>query len=75
MTRHLKLVPIGNSTGIIIPKDVLNRLRLEQGDLLSLGETPGGFELRASDPEFDAQMTVAREVMKRRKRALSELAK
>ncbi len=75
MTKHLKLSAIGNSTGIVIPKDVLSRLRLEQGDTLSLIEVPGGIELRASNPDFDAQMAVAREVMKRRKRALAELAK
>lgn len=75
MTKHLKLVPIGNSTGVIIPKDVLARLRLEQGDLLSLGEVPGGIELRVKNPDFDEQMAVAREVMKKRRQALSELAK
>lgn len=75
MTKHVKLVAVGNSTGIIIPKEILSRLRLEQGDLLSLGEVPGGIELRPSDPDFDAQLAAARAVMKNRKRALSELAK
>lgn len=75
MNKHVKLVVIGNSTGVVIPKDVLSRLRLEQGDTLSLGEVPGGIELRASDPDFDAQMVVAREVMKNRRKALAELAK
>lgn len=75
MTKYLRLSAIGNSTGIVIPKDVLSRLRLEQGDTLSLTEVPGGIELRASNPDFDAQMTVAREVMRRRKLALAELAK
>ncbi len=75
MTKHVKLVAVGNSTGIIIPKEVLSRLRIGQGDLLSLGEVPGGIELRPSDPEFDAQLAAARAVMKNRKRALNKLAK
>ena len=75
MTKYLKLVSIGNSTGVIIPKDVLAMLRVEQGDTLSLNEVPGGIELRASDPDFDAQMDAARAVMKSRKNALRELAK
>lgn len=75
MTKHVKLVPIGNSTGIIIPKEVLSRLRIGQGDLLSLGEVPGGIELRPSDPDFDAQLAAARAVMNKRKSVLHELAK
>lgn len=75
MTKPVKLVAVGNSTGIIIPKDVLARLRIDRGDALSLSETPDGFQLRIGNPEFDAQMVVARGVMKRRRTALAELAK
>ena len=75
MTKFVKLIPIGNSTGVIIPKDILARLRLGQGDTLSLAEVPTGIELRLGDPEFDAQLAVARDVMKRRRKALRELAK
>ena len=75
MTKPLKLIAIGNSTGVVLPKDVLSRLRIGQGDVLSLVETQDGFELRAHNPAFEEQMAVAREVMHRRRAALRELAK
>lgn len=75
--KPIKLIPIGNSTGIIIPKDLLQALGVEAGDSLFTLQTPEGIELRRSDPEsaFEQQMAVAREVMARRRKALSELAK
>lgn len=75
MNKPLKLIPIGNSTGVILPKEVLNRLRVAQGDAVSVAETPGGIELRPYEPDFEEQMAVARAVMERRRRALRELAK
>jgi len=75
MTKPIKLIAIGNSVGVVIPKTALARLRLELGDTLSLGEIPGGLELRVHDPDFEAQMNVARDVMKNRRQALRELAK
>lgn len=75
MNKPLKLIPIGNSTGVILPKEVLARLRVGQGDALSLVETAEGVELRPHDPGFEEQMAVAREVMQRRRKALRELAK
>jgi putative addiction module antidote len=75
MNKPLKLIPVGNSTGLILPKEILARLRVEQGDSLSVVVTADGVELRARDPEFDAQMEVARGVMRRRRAALRELAK
>lgn len=75
MNKPLKLIPIGNSTGVILPKDVLARLRVGQGDAVSVSETPGGIELRPYEPDFEEQMAVARGVMERRRRALRELAK
>ena len=75
MNKSLKLIPIGNSTGVILPKEILARLRVEQGDQLAVVETSEGVELRAHDPEFDRQMEAARAVMDRRRRALRELAK
>lgn len=73
--KSLKLVRIGNSTGVILPKEVLARLRLGVGDEISLVETPGGVSLTRHDPGFEEQMAVARQVMKRRHNALRELAK
>ena len=75
MNKSLKLIPIGNSTGVILPTEILARLRVSQGDQLSVVETNGGLELRAHDSEFEQQMDVARSVMKRRRGALHELAK
>ena len=71
----LKITRIGNSAGIILPREVLTHLGAEVGETLSVVTTPGGIELRAEEPDFEAQMAAAREVMARRKRALRELAK
>ena len=71
----LKVTKIGNSAGVILPKEVLAHLDVPVGGTLSLSKTPRGVELSAPDSDFDAQMAVAREVMARRKRALRELAK
>jgi len=75
MNRPLKLIAIGNSTGVILPKEILARLKVAQGDSVTVSETPNGVELRPSEADFDAQMAIAREVMERRRRALRELAK
>ena len=72
---RLKITKIGNSAGIILPKDVLTHLDTNIGDSLSVSKTPRGIELSPPETDFDAQMAVAREVMARRKRALEELAK
>ena len=71
----LKIQKIGNSAGVILPKELLAHLHVEVGQTVSVNKTPNGIELRAPDSEFDAQMAVAREVMARRRRALRELAK
>ncbi len=75
MNKTLKITKIGNSAGIILPKDVLAHLSVGVGEALSVVATPSGIELSAAQPEFEAQMEAAREVMARRKRALHELAK
>ncbi len=75
MNKPLKITKIGNSAGIILPKEVLEHLAVGVGEALSVITTPRGIELSAAEPDFDAQMAAAREVMVRRKRALRELAK
>lgn len=75
MNKALKLIPIGNSTGLILPKEVLARLHVAQGDMVSVSDVPGGIELRPYEPDFEEQMAVARRVMERRRLALRELAK
>jgi putative addiction module antidote len=73
--KKLKLVRIGNSTGVILPKEVLSRLDVRLGDELTITQTPAGVTLSSSDEEFDAQMASARKVMKKYRNALRELAK
>ena len=75
MNATLKITRIGNSAGVVLPKEVLAHLNAGIGETLSLVTTPRGIELSAAEPDFEAQMAVAREVMARRKRALRELAK
>jgi putative addiction module antidote len=75
MNPPLKITKIGNSAGVILPKEVLAHLHVGIGEALSLVITPRGIEFRSAEPDFDDQMTAAREVMVRRKRALRELAK
>ena len=75
MNKPLKLIPIGNSTGVILPKELLGELGAEQGQTISYVKTPNGIELRPYDAEFEDQMTVLRDVMRRRRNALRELAK
>lgn len=71
----LTLRAIGNSVGVVLPKDLLARLRVGEGDILQVVETPDGFRLIRHDPEFERQMAVPREVMRRRRAVLHELAK
>jgi len=71
----LKLKAVGNSTGVILPKEVLSKLRVEQGDSLHVVETERGIELTPYDPEFERQMEPARKIMKKRRGVLRELAK
>ncbi|MFG1466538.1 AbrB/MazE/SpoVT family DNA-binding domain-containing protein [Xanthobacter sp. DSM 24535] len=71
----LKLSKIGNSVGTVLPKEVLARMKVSQGDTLYLTETPDGYRLTPYEPEFEAQMEAARQIMKKRRNVLRELAK
>jgi len=71
----LKITSIGNSAGVILPKEVLSRLRLEKGDELYLLETPDGIKLTAFDPTLAEQMAVAEQVMREDRQVLHQLAK
>ncbi len=74
MTRKLKLTAIGNSTGVVLPKELLEKLRVQRGDELMVLETPDGIALTPFDPVFAAQMDVAEKVMRRRRNLLKKLA-
>jgi len=71
----LEIIPIGNSFGVILPKETLARLEVGGGDTIYLTETGDGFRITPHDPEFEAQMDAAKRVMKKRREALRELAK
>ena len=71
----LKLSQIGNSVGVILPKEVLARLKLVKGDTVFLTEAPNGITLTPYNLEFEEQMTEARRIMKKRRDVLRELAK
>jgi putative addiction module antidote len=73
--KSLKLNRIGNSVGLVLPKEILARMRVAEGDTLYLTESPDGYRLTPFDPEFAEQMEAAEAVMRRRRDALRELAK
>ena len=75
MNKPLKLIPIGNSTGAVFPKELLQDLGVRQGDSLFPVRTPNGIELRRADPEFIEEMELAREIMREDRAILRELAK
>lgn len=66
---------IGNSEGVIIPKEILDRLNLKAGDSITLVERDGGLELLPSSASLAEQLEAAREGMARYRLALRELAK
>jgi putative addiction module antidote len=71
----LKLTQIGNSVGVILPRELLAKLGMAKGDTIYAVEQPDGVRLTVADPDFAAQMEVARRVMKERRAVLRELAK
>ncbi len=66
---------IGNSEGIIVPKEVLNKLNLRAGDKVNLIETPNGFTVEPASVDFERQMEIAGKFMDRYRVALEKLAK
>lgn len=60
----LKLTQIGNSVGVILPREVLTKLKLEKGDTLYLTDTPDGVALTPLDPSFEQQLELGREFMR-----------
>lgn len=70
-----KITKIGNSFGVILPKPMLERMKLTAGDVVHFVDTKNGVEITPYDPEFEAQMEAARKIMKKRRAVLRELAK
>jgi putative addiction module antidote len=71
----LKLTQIGNSVGVILPRELLTKLGMAKGDTIYSVDQPDGVRLTVANPDFAAQMDVARRVMKERRAVLRELAK
>ena len=72
---QLRIIKIGNSQGVILSRELLAKLGVEQGDVVDVVATPDGLTVRKHDADFAEQMAAAREVMRRRRDALRELAK
>lgn len=70
----LKITAIGNSAGIILPRELLTRLRLGKGDELFALETPDGIRLTTYDPTLAEHMEVAEDIMRKRRTLLHKLA-
>lgn len=75
MNSPLKITRIGNSAGVILPKELLARLRAGIGDSLFVSEAPDGVRLSAHDPDFAEQMAAAEEIMREDRNILRALAK
>ncbi len=71
----LKVTQIGNSLGVILPKEAAAALKVGKGDMLILSEAPGGFRITPYDPEVARQLEAGREFMKEYRDTLRALAK
>lgn len=74
MTR-LKIRKIGNSLGVVLPKDVLDQLKVQEGDTLDVVPTQNGVSLSVSDEEVDRLMQMAERIMEENREVLRALAK
>ena len=72
---ELKIRRIGNSLGAVLPKEVLKRLKVSEGDKLCLTESPEGFKITSYDEDFALAMKAFERSRKRYRNALRELAK
>lgn len=72
---NLKICAIGNSLGATLPKEVLQKLNVKEGDTIFLTETSDGFQITAYDPDFEAAIQAFAETRKNYRNALRELAK
>lgn len=70
----VKVTTVGNSVGIVLPKELLERLRISKGDTLHVSETPTGVELTPYDEGFAKKMQVAERVMREDRDVLRKLA-
>ena len=71
----LKVTTIGSSAGIVLPKEVLSRLKIAKGDSVFLTESPDGVRITPYDPEFERQAQLLERIMRQRRDVFRELAK
>jgi putative addiction module antidote len=71
----LKLTQVGTSTGIVIPKEMLNRLKVGRGDTLFAIETPSGYLITPYDPDVEEELRLGREFMLKYRETFKALAK
>lgn len=71
----LKLRAIGNSVGVVLPKELLAKLNLDEGNTLQVVETPDGFLLTPVQPDVEEQLRLGREMMKKYRETFAALAK
>ncbi|HEX7727647.1 MAG TPA: AbrB/MazE/SpoVT family DNA-binding domain-containing protein [Terracidiphilus sp.] len=74
MATAVKVISIGNSTGVILPKEALVRLNIQKGDTLYMAENDQGIQLTPYDEEFGAKMKVAEDIARRYRDAFKKLA-
>jgi putative addiction module antidote len=75
MVLELKLRKVGNSVGVVFPKEALARLNAGEGDTIYLTESEDGLRLTANNPEFARKLKIAEQLSRRYRNALKELAK
>ncbi len=71
----VKITNVGNSMGILLPKEALTKMKANKGDTLYLVESPEGYTLTPYQQDFEEQMDAAEDIMKRYKNTLRALAK
>ncbi|MFN7754669.1 MAG: AbrB/MazE/SpoVT family DNA-binding domain-containing protein [Holosporales bacterium] len=72
---ELKIIAIGNSQGVILPKELLEEMGVQKGDKLSVQRREDGWRMSTYNADFETQMDVARNIMKKRRNLLRALAK
>jgi len=71
----VKVTTVGNSVGVVLPKEALAKLRVSKGDMLQMIETPDGIELTAFDPGFADQIEIAETIMREDRDVLRKLGR
>ena len=71
----LKIRKVGNSLGLVLPKEVLARLKVEEGDTIYLTDARDGYRITPMNADFAEQMAAAEAIMREDRDVLRELAK